>query len=216
MGSLHADLVAIQEAEPQHWEALAARLPHGAFHAGARSTGMGLAARHPVETRQLPLVWRPAPWLRLEPAHWPGLSRALDVLNVHIAAPHVYRPPGYGFWLRRLQLQALEAHLHDALGPLDGASSERDGTPRTLLVGDFNATPRWPLYRRLAGQLTDAALATAQRRGRPVEPTWGHLRRGRRWLRIDHAFTHGVDALDVQVVPLLRSDHSALVVDLPA
>lgn len=206
---LRADVVALQEAEPRHYETLARALPHGAFHEGPRSSGMGLCLRHPpAEARMIPLAWRPAPWMRLSPAAWPGLSRPLDVVAVHIAAPHVYTPPGYGFWLRRRQMQQLEAHFDAHVHPGDAAA--------TVVVGDFNATPLWPVYRRMAGHLSDAAVVAAQRRGRPAQPTWGAIRRGPRLLRIDHVFTRGIEAHDVHVVDLAGSDHSALVVDLPA
>ncbi len=207
MVALRADVVALQEAEPRHYETLARALPHGAFHEGRRSSGMGLCLRHaPAEARAIPLAWRPAPWMRLSPANWPGLTRPLEVVAVHIAAPHVYTPPGYGFWLRRKQMQQLEAHFSDQV--------HEQGDPATVVIGDFNATPLWPVYQRMAGQLTDAAVSTAQRRGRAAEPTWGAIRRGPRMLRIDHAFTRGVEASDLHVVDLEGSDHSALVVDL--
>ena len=93
--------------------------------------------------------------------------------------------------------------------------AERDGSHASVLIGDFNATPLWPVYRRLAPLFSDAAIAVAQQLGRPVEPTWGRIG-GRRWLRIDHAFTRGVEHRDFQVLALPDSDHSAIVVDLEA
>jgi endonuclease/exonuclease/phosphatase (EEP) superfamily protein YafD len=131
------------------------------------------------------------------------------VIGVHIAAPHVYLPPGYGFWLRRQQVQALEAHFDEVF------EGDDDGDGRgTLMLGDFNATPLWPVYRRLSAHFTDAAIAVGQRLGRPARPSWGTRPGGPRLFRIDHAFTRGVHARELQVVPIAGSDHSAVVVDL--
>ena len=82
-----------------------------------------------------------------------------------------------------------------------------------VVIGDFNATPMWPAYKRLATHFTDAAISVAQAKGRPVLPTWG-WQGGRRRLRLDHAFTRGIRAEHFEVVPLEGSDHSAIVVDL--
>ena len=201
--SLHADAVTIQEAEPRHFEALQEVLPHGTFHDAGDPSGMGFAARHPVEARFVDLGWRPAPWLRLHCADWPSLEHEpLDLLGVHIAAPHIYNPPGYGFVLRRRQMRMLGAHL---------AQSE---LPRTLMLGDFNATKQWPVYQQVSRWMTDAAIVAAQRNGRGLEPTWAPLDPGPRILRIDHAWTRRVGIRDLQVAALPGSDHSALVVDL--
>ncbi len=83
------------------------------------------------------------------------------------------------------------------------------------MIGDLNATPRWPVYQRLAALFTDAAIAVAQRNGSRLEPTWGwpHRRR-QRLLRLDHALTRGIEARDFHVVALKGSDYSAIVVDL--
>lgn len=199
--SLRADVVALQEADPPHYEALAAELPHGHFEEGADHTGMGIALRHPERhVAPVPLAWRDAHEVLLHPEDWPGLTRPLRVTNVHVAAPHVYRPPFYGFLLRRRQVAQLERHFESASEP-------------RVVIGDFNATPMWPAYKRLATHFTDAAISVAQAKGRPVLPTWG-WQGGRRRLRLDHAFTRGIRAEHFEVVPLEGSDHSAIVVDL--
>jgi endonuclease/exonuclease/phosphatase family metal-dependent hydrolase len=81
-------------------------------------------------------------------------------------------------------------------------------------VGDLNSTPRWPAYRRLAGELYDAAVIAAARSGRAPAPTWGPTPRSPRLLRIDHVLTSACDVLDFQVVPVAGSDHSAVLADL--
>ena len=82
-----------------------------------------------------------------------------------------------------------------------------------MLVGDFNSTPLWPSYRRIASQLADAAVAVAQVTGRPLVSTWGPGAGARRVLRIDHAFVRGVTALDFRVVNIAGSDHDAIVIE---
>lgn len=217
--SMHADVVALQEAGPRHFEALARELPHGGYsddpEAGLegsaaavsrRHNAVGLALRHPAKNVSVPMAWRPARHAALDPSHWPGLTRPLDVWSVHIAAPHLYTPPLYPFWMRRQQVRALEKRFLAPAG---------EPEPRgTVVVGDFNATPLWPVYRRLASHFTDAAVAVAQRRGRDAQPTWGPWPGARRLLRIDHALVHGVKVLDFHVVALAGSDHSAVVMDV--
>ena len=201
--ALRADVLALQEADAPHFEAVSSELPHGCFEPGEGHTGMGIALRNDAETGALALTWRSAQRAWLDPVHWPKLARPLELVNAHIAAPHVYLPPLYGFILRGRQVRQLAAHFE----------APSDGSHASVLIGDFNATPLWPVYRRLAPLFSDAAIAVAQQLGRPVEPTWGRIG-GRRWLRIDHAFTRGVEHRDFQVLALPDSDHSALVVDL--
>jgi endonuclease/exonuclease/phosphatase family metal-dependent hydrolase len=202
VSSMEADVVALQEADALHYEAVSEALPYGRFAEGENSTGLGIALRRPAERfESVPLAWREAQEVVLHPQDWPELERPLQIMNVHVVAPHARRPPFFGLLLRRKQVRGLEAHF------------EKSGDPRRLVIGDLNATPIWPVYRRLAAQFTDAAIAVAQRQGRGVEPTWG-FKDGRRLLRIDHALTRGVHARDFHVVALEGSDHSAIVVDL--
>jgi len=83
-----------------------------------------------------------------------------------------------------------------------------------VLVGDFNATPLWPVYRRVALHMTDAAIDVAQRRGRPLERTWGPWHGSPRLLRIDHGFVRAAEVEDFQVVSVPGSDHSGIVLDV--
>ena len=72
----------------------------------------------------------------------------------------------------------------------------------------------WPVYRRMASRMEDAARTLAQREGRPPEPTWGPRPSGRAILRIDHAFVEGVAPQRFRVVPIEGSDHRAIVLDI--
>jgi endonuclease/exonuclease/phosphatase family metal-dependent hydrolase len=122
-------------------------------------------------------------------------------LNVHVQAPH-WMTSWRCFGHRSGQLRGVVRHL--------AASPHR----RRVLVGDLNSTPIWPLYRRLAARMHDAAVLAARRHGRSVEPTWGPWAGAPRLLRIDHALVHGVGVEDFRVVPIPGGDHSAIVVDL--
>jgi endonuclease/exonuclease/phosphatase family metal-dependent hydrolase len=201
---MEADIVALQEAAPWHFEVLKDVLPHGAFEPGGGHTGTGIALRHPAGTNRIEMAWRAAWCMELVPADWPQLERPLDVINVHIAAPHVYRPPGYGFVLRRRQLRVLEAHLERS------AAAGR----ATALVGDLNATPLWPVYKRVVSHLGDAAIEAAQRRGRRLHPTWSPRPDGKPRLRLDHGFVRGIAVSDFHVAALAGSDHAAIILDL--
>ena len=82
------------------------------------------------------------------------------------------------------------------------------------MIGDFNATPNWPLYRRLATRIADAAGLDADRRGVRPSRTWGPFPAGPRLFRIDHAFVRRTEVEGFRVVRIPGSDHSAVVVDV--
>lgn len=202
---LEADVVATQEMTPEQADALCAVLPHGELTPARDHSGMGVATRWPVRTSRIPLDCRSAPVVRLDPGDWPSLRSPLEVIDLHICAPHVVRP-NLGLPIRRRQIRAFERFLAG-----EGSDSLRDSR---VLVGDFNATPLWPVYRWFARRFTDAACAVAGERGRPILPTWAPWYGAPRLLRIDHAFVRGFGVEDFQVMDVRGSDHAAVVVDL--
>ena len=194
------DVVAVQELTPGHADVLARILPHGEMYPNLEYTGMGIALRRPGRLARVPLYYRDACVAQLETADWPDLPRALEILNVHISAPHTWPP-----WS-----QTLRRH-RQVSGLLSYTEAEPDRT--RAIVGDFNATPLWPVYHRIARRFDDlASLHAGARGGRPAA-TWPRRPRGP-LIRIDHAFGSGLVAESVEVVDLPGSDHYALVLDL--
>jgi len=193
-----AEVVAVQELGRTQAEALGRVLAHGHLEPRRDAMGMGIALARPARLARIPLGWRDAHAAELDPAAWPGLAAPLEVLNLHLRNPLT---PSRTH-LRSLQLRHLLAHLD--------ASPAR---PRVLL-GDLNATPLWPVYRRLAARLDDLALRFARRRGARPEPTWPRGLGPLRALRIDHCLARGCEALAVEVHELRGSDHCALFVEL--
>jgi len=194
------DVFAAQELGFENAEAISSELPHGLLEPHEGFMGMGIASRAPVETSRIPLPHRDARRAQLAPSDWPGLEQPVCLVNVHFQAPHAMRPfPS--LWLRRRQAQAFEAFL------LANPSEAR------CVVGDYNATPAWPLYRRMRRHLEDAAVHAARREGRPVRPTWGPRAESRRLLRIDHALVRGLEIQSFQVVDLPGSDHSGILLE---
>jgi endonuclease/exonuclease/phosphatase (EEP) superfamily protein YafD len=196
-----ADVVCTQELAPEQADALARVLPHGQLSPARDNTGMGIALRRPADLTRIALPCRDAHVARLAPAAWPELADGLEVIGVHVLGPHVW-PPWRAWPLRRGQLVGLERYL--------------DQAPRRarVLVGDFNATPAFAVYRRLAARLRDAHREVALRRGGRAAPTWGPTPGAPRVLRIDHALAEGVRVEDVQVVAISGGDHSALLVEV--
>ena len=95
-------------------------------------------------------------------------------------------------------------------------SGEWLGHPRcadpTILVGDFNATPRYAAYKMFAGRLRDARRAACVRRGALTFPSRLPM------IRIDHIFVSGsVTVSDVHALngdlAKVASDHLPLVAD---
>jgi len=197
-----ADVVAVQELSPEQARALGRVFSHGRLEPARDFTGMGIATRHPAEFDRVPLAFRDARTARLDPANWPALTAALDIVNVHIASPTL----GKRGWTR---LARRRAQARDLLEYLD----RTPGQTRALL-GDFNATPAWPLYRSVARRLEDLALTHARSRDAKSARTWARWVGGPTLLRIDHCFGCGVRVDDFQVVAIRGSDHSGLVVDL--
>ena len=198
----NADVVVVQELSPEQARALGRVFSHGRLEPARDFTGMGIAVRHPAEFDCLPLACRDARIARLEPAHWPALTGALEIINVHIASPTWGKNPWSQFAHRRAQGRGLLQYLDRA-----------PGQTRAVL-GDFNATPAWPVYRVIAKRLEDLALTHAQNRDAKPARTWACRVGGPPLFRIDHCFGSGVRVDDFQIVAIRGSDHSGLVVDL--
>jgi hypothetical protein len=105
----------------------------------------------------LPLPYRSALVAELpRPPH----EDPIEVLNVHLAAPHV-QPIVQRHRERRGQVRSVLAHID--------AAPDR----RRVVVGDFTATPLWPAYRHFRVRLDDAAEEAVRRLGRRPGCTWG-------------------------------------------
>jgi endonuclease/exonuclease/phosphatase family metal-dependent hydrolase len=198
--ALQPDAVAFQELAPRQADAVARLMSHGRLDPRTDHFGMGIALRRPGRLWRVPLPYRDAHVAEVAPAGWNGAG-PVEIVNAHIAAPHV-SPIWRALRRRRGQLRELEAYL-------DGERARR-----RVVVGDLNSTAVWPLYRRLTARFTDAAREAARRGGGWAPRTWAPWPGGPYVLRIDHALVHGLSAAAVRVVPLPRSDHGALVVDL--
>jgi endonuclease/exonuclease/phosphatase (EEP) superfamily protein YafD len=200
LASLQPDVLAVQELGHEQAEAIASVLPHGRLEPRHDFDGMGIALRRPAEVAALPLEKRAARIARLDPDAWPGLEREVEIVNVHVLAPHAY-PLWRTLPTRRGQVRRLARWLDE--NPHDAR----------VVCGDMNATPAWPAYRRLAERLRDVVHHHATRAGERPPRTWGPWHGAPRLLRIDHVFASGGQVLDLQAVPVAGSDHTALVVD---
>ena len=196
--ALDPDVVAVQEIAPPQAEALARVLPFGKLDPARDHQGMGIALRAPGSVRPLRLPYRSAFVAELS---GPSDDEPVEVMNLHLAAPHVYPVVR--------QLRARRGQLREVLAYLDAAPRRR-----RVLACDLNATPLWPAYRRLQARFDDAAVEAARRIGRRPGRTWGPWPGSVRLLRIDHVLVRGLVATETRVLPIRGSDHSALVADL--
>ncbi len=187
------DAVLAQELSPEQASAIEALLPHGVLLPRRDMNGMGLALRRPARVAILQLPCRPALVARLLPVHWDALPASLEIINVHMSAPTRLGRLA----LRRGQLAGLHRHL---------AGSRM----RRVLAGDLNSFRLMPAYRSLRAHLHDAALA---RRAFGM-PTWSPRATWPRFLRSDHVLTEGVDVVDLEVLRIRGSDHSAVLATL--
>jgi endonuclease/exonuclease/phosphatase (EEP) superfamily protein YafD len=198
---LRPDIVAVQELTLPQADALRAVMPHGRLEPAENFMGMGIAARRPSPVVRLTLPYRDAQVAKVRVGSDSDGGRTIEVVNVHVRAPHNL-PRLRGAMQRRGQLLGLIRHI-----------TATPDQPRVVL-GDFNATPLWPLYRRVAARMTDAAVDAARRNGGRTAATWGPWPRGPRLLRIDHIFITGLSTEHFHVIPVPGGDHSAVVAEL--
>lgn len=196
------DIVCAQELTPALARRLADALPHGDAGAPGFAGGNAIASRHPVTMSRIAMPPRDACVASLAASDWPDLGQDAQIVNVHIAAPHLW-PYFPRRARRRDQLRALLADRAGATVP-------------HAVVGDFNASPAWAVYRRMREHYEDAAVVAANG-ARPAN-TWPSLPRVGLGglLRIDHCFVNRLEVRAVSVVVLPGSDHRGLLVDLGA
>lgn len=190
------DLMAVQELAPNVVDVIAERLPFGMLVAKGDYHGGGIAARRPMVVEPMPVAVRHGWSARLRPADWPEVVADTEIVSMHLINP-LEGLPWTSTAVRSSQLAGLKRHL------------DRAPTMRRVVVGDMNASPAWPAYRKLAGWLTDGVREAGE-----AKRTWGPWWWFPRLLRIDHVLTSGVRVAAVRRVTVRGSDHSALVVDL--
>jgi endonuclease/exonuclease/phosphatase (EEP) superfamily protein YafD len=190
------DVLAVQELAPNVAAEIARRFPFRDLDARLDHLGLGIGSRVPATFGVVPMMYRPARFAMIHDA-----GEGLDLVNLHLLNPLQW-PWRASVRGRTEQISAVEEFM----------ASRRAG-PR-LVVGDMNASPAWPAYRRLVGSLDDLAAAAAFRNGSRACRTWAYRDGLPRLLRIDHVFGHGVEPVRTEVRRVVGSDHAALVVDL--
>lgn len=183
------DLVACQEVGFHAVRVLGRHFDHGVALPAADHTGRALVSRHPITVDEIPLPGRPALQTTIR----------LNGSEVCVVSAHLSNP-----------LDGPQA-IRDRAGQVEGLLAAVRDRPRVLVMGDFNATPWWPAYRRMRAELEDGVARAAAVTGTRPDRTWA-IRPGRRpRLRIDHVFIRGVLLADVLVEPVRGSDHRALI-----
>lgn len=189
------DVVVTQELGSDAADVLASAYDFHRLRPSLDFTGRGIATRFPAEFGDIDMPGRQ------------GTSAIVDVSGVRVwlAGIHLLNPVVFPWWAtarqRRLQLAGLLEWMEYA------------GEPR-LVAGDFNASPRWPAYKRMASQSVDLVADWATERGVGPERTWAWRPGWPRLLRIDHVFGTGLKATNVQVGTIAGTDHNPVIADL--
>lgn len=194
--ALDPDLVFLQEMTAEPAKVIQERFEYHYLVPNAGPVGRGVASKHEAELGSLDLPWRPGTYARLSRG-----GRSLTAAGVHMPNPIVF-PWWRAVKERRDQTEALV---------LWAGLEESDSL---VIAGDMNASPAWPVYRRLAEHLDDLPQQAAVKAGMEPERTWGWRPGWPRMLRIDHVFGRGVNAVRTSVHRIQGSDHHAVVVDL--
>lgn len=195
LGEVVPDVVVTQELGPNSAEVIQGALPNHRLRPSLDFTGRGIATRFDASFGEIGMPGRP------------GTSAILDIegSRVSLAGMHLLNPIIFPWWVtasaRGRQLDGLFAWLDQVKGPV-------------VVAGDFNASPRWPAYKRSAERLTDLVTEHAGSNGASPERTWSWRPGWPRMLRIDHVFGDGVVAREVGVVRISGTDHHAVIVDI--
>lgn len=161
------------------------------------TTGMGVAVRGAAIMERLDFPFRSPVTVTLPADAW-DLGTDVQVVNAHLVNP-IARPIPRSRQLRVRELEALQALIRDGSRP-----------QARILVGDFNSSPVWPLYRKLRKLVTDGAVAAGTARR-----TWGPWPSSPRLLRIDHVFTRGpVQVMATRTVKVAGADHRGLLIEV--
>lgn len=186
------DVLVVQELDPAAAEVIAAHFPHHRLDPVEETMGSGIATRRMTSLTRIPLRYRSGWSATLGLDAWPELPAPMEVVGVHMA-----NPVAWPWWRsvvhRRQQLAGLLTYC--------------DAVPmHRIIVGDFNASPSWPLYRQMARRFTDGAVAAGTTRR-----TWRFQGRTPPLLRIDHSFGEGVEFAHTRPVRVPGADHLGLV-----
>lgn len=188
------DVVGAQELGPVQAEVLESHFGFGVVKPDTEGEGRALVANRSISVSVLDLADRDGLHGNLE----------IDGVDIEVMVAHLWNPldPFVGKApFRRAQVRALCGHLDAGSGP-------------RVLVGDMNASPAWPAYRVLRKRLDDAIADHTRRMGGRAARTWSRTADSRPLLRIDHVLTDGLRAENVEVVPIVGTDHRAVIVDL--
>lgn len=189
------DVVVTQELGPFCAEVVRGAYPNHRLRSSLGFTGRGIATKFDAEFGDMVIPGRRGIWAELD----------VGGRVVRLAGMHLLNPLNFPWWLtarvRRRQLEGLFDWLDEGRGPV-------------VVAGDFNASPAWPAYKEITGQLVDLVAEWSSRNGARPERTWAVRPGWPRLLRIDHVFGRGVTATDVTVAPIVGTDHRAVIVDL--
>jgi endonuclease/exonuclease/phosphatase family metal-dependent hydrolase len=193
LDEVQPDILCGQEVGPDAGRILERWFGHGLVRPSLWFEGRAMVARFPIEVASLPLAYRSG----LRSAVALG-DLSFDLLSVHLANPLDGRN---GLVARRQQVDDLQAHL------------SKPGA--VVLVGDLNATPRWPAYRRLRTcSLDDGVADYAAQRGFAPSRTWSKRPSWPAMLRIDHVLTRDVSVVGARSGRIAGLDHRPVIVDL--
>lgn len=188
------DVVVCQELGQSQADLLADRYEYVDLHPSEEFVGRGVASRLPIQFGTIDMPGRTGTYAAITTN-----EGVWNMAGIHLVNP-IRWPQWKAVRTRTAQLDALEAWADEL------------GSGPQLVVGDFNASPRWPAYRRVASRWTDLVAEAIPR----PERTWGWRPGWPLMLRIDHVFGTGVQATEVSVHPIAGSDHRAVLVELTA
>jgi endonuclease/exonuclease/phosphatase family metal-dependent hydrolase len=175
------DVIGLQEVAPEQAAALELIAPLYPFQVvrGTGFSGRALLCRYPIQDEE---------WLELSPGR-PDLHATIDVngTSVHLSVAH---PPPPRLGRRGVNFDATTTAQIERLAALAVSASP------AILLGDFNSSPRHPMYAHLAAAgLRDSYRTAGAGRGATFPLRLGLTRWG------DHGLTR------IPLFPIVRFDY---------